>query len=50
MILSRPSQFRWAGLISFLSVWSGAMVYLLYLKNERGHIFHPPFEWIRKIL
>ncbi|KAJ6632267.1 Ferroporti-1 [Mycena sp. CBHHK59/15] len=50
MILSRPSQFRWAGLASFLSVLSGAMVYLVYLKRERGHIFHPPLEWIRKIL
>ncbi|KAJ7157945.1 Ferroporti-1 [Mycena crocata] len=50
MILSRPSQFRWAGLVSFLSVSSGAMVYLVYLKKERGHIFHPPLEWIRKIL
>jgi len=50
MILSRPAQFRWAGLVSFLSVSSGAMVYLVYLKKERGHIFHPPLEWIRKIL
>ncbi|KAJ6511631.1 Ferroporti-1 [Mycena vulgaris] len=50
MILSRPSQFRWAGLVSFLSVSSGAVVYLMYLKRERGHIFHPPLEWIRKIL
>ncbi|KAJ6513536.1 hypothetical protein DFH09DRAFT_1374185 [Mycena vulgaris] len=50
MILSRPSQFRWAGLVSFLSVSSGAVVYLMYLKKERGHIFHPPLEWIRKIL
>ncbi|KAJ7648655.1 Ferroporti-1 [Mycena polygramma] len=50
MILSRPAQFRWAGLVSFVSVSSGAMVYLVYLKKERGHIFHPPMEWIRKLL
>ncbi|KAJ6582249.1 Ferroporti-1 [Mycena capillaripes] len=50
MILSRPAQFRWAGLVSFLSVSSGAVVYLVYLKKERGHVFHPPLEWIRKIL
>ncbi|KAJ7509570.1 Ferroporti-1 [Mycena galericulata] len=50
MILSRPSQFRWAGLVSFLSVSSGAMIYLVYLRKERGHIFHPPLEWIRKML
>ncbi|KAF7355702.1 Solute carrier family 40 protein [Mycena sanguinolenta] len=50
MILSRPTQFRWAGLVSFLSVSSGAMVYLVYLKKERGHIFHSPLNLIRKIL
>ncbi|KAJ7736574.1 Ferroporti-1 [Mycena maculata] len=50
MILSRPSQFRWAGLVSFLSVSSGAVVYLVYLKKERGHVFHSPVGWIRKIL
>ncbi|KAF7302611.1 Solute carrier family 40 protein [Mycena chlorophos] len=51
MILSRPSQFRYATLVSFLSVLSGAAVYLVYLKKERGHVFHAPrVEWIRKIL
>ncbi|KAJ7923457.1 Ferroporti-1 [Mycena leptocephala] len=50
MILSRPADFRWAGLVSFMSVSSGAMVYLVYLKKERGHILHPPMEWIRKML
>jgi iron-regulated transporter 1 len=50
MILSRPADFRWAGLVSFMSVSSGAMVYLVYLKKERGHILHPPMEWIRKII
>ncbi|KAF8213978.1 Ferroporti-1 [Mycena galopus ATCC 62051] len=50
MILSRPAQFRWAGLVSFLSVSSGAMVYMVYLKKERGHIFHSPLDLIRKIL
>ncbi|KAF7321998.1 Solute carrier family 40 protein [Mycena kentingensis (nom. inval.)] len=50
MILSRPSQFRYASLVSFLGVLSGATVYLLYLKKERGHIFHSPHDWLRKIL
>ncbi|KAJ7249722.1 Ferroporti-1 [Mycena haematopus] len=50
MILSRPAQFRWAGLVSFLSVSSGAMVYLAYLKKERGHVFHSPLNLIRKML
>ncbi|KAJ7069263.1 Ferroporti-1 [Mycena amicta] len=50
MFLSRPSQFRYATLVSFFSVLSGATIYLVYLKQERGHIFHAPQEWIRKIL
>ncbi|KAK7062106.1 solute carrier family 40 protein [Favolaschia claudopus] len=50
MIFARPRQFRWAGLVSFLSVSSGALVYLVYLKRERGHIFHSPAGWIRKLL
>ncbi|KAJ7635084.1 Ferroporti-1 [Roridomyces roridus] len=50
MILSRPSEFRWAGLISFLSVTSGAVVYAAYLKKERGHIFHSPAELMRKLI
>ncbi|KAJ7486568.1 hypothetical protein FB451DRAFT_1391477 [Mycena latifolia] len=49
MVLSQPAQFRRPGLLSFPSV-SGAVVYLVYLRKERGHIFHPPMEWIRKIL
>lgn len=50
MILYRPSEFRWAALASFLSVSSGALVYMLYVKKERGHITHIRFDWIKKIL
>jgi iron-regulated transporter 1 len=44
IILSRPQQFRWASLISFLSVCAGVFSYCIYVKKERKHLFHP--EWI----
>ncbi|KAF7312600.1 Solute carrier family 40 protein [Mycena indigotica] len=55
MFLSRPSQFPYATLVSFCSVLSGAMVYVLYLKKERGHIFHVPhrtsdFDTLEKLI
>lgn len=42
MILSRPVQFPWAAIISFVTVSCGAITYTIYLKRERGHIFHVP--------
>ncbi|OCH89023.1 hypothetical protein OBBRIDRAFT_733305 [Obba rivulosa] len=39
-VLSRPSQFKWAALASYVSVVAGAAAYLLYVRKERGHIFH----------
>ncbi|KDQ53177.1 hypothetical protein JAAARDRAFT_197661 [Jaapia argillacea MUCL 33604] len=48
MILSRPSQFRWAALVSFISVCAGALSYLLFLKRMRGHVIHA--EWIESLL
>ncbi|KAI0092219.1 Ferroporti-1 [Irpex rosettiformis] len=52
MILWEPFQFRWAALISFLSVSTGALVYAVYVKKERGHIAHlpPNMTWLKKIL
>ncbi|KAI0778796.1 Ferroporti-1 [Trametes elegans] len=40
IILSRPSQFKYAALASFISVLAGASTYLVYVKRERGHIMH----------
>ncbi|KAI0334124.1 hypothetical protein GY45DRAFT_1270953 [Cubamyces sp. BRFM 1775] len=40
IILSRPSQFKYAALASFISVFAGASTYLVYVKRERGHVFH----------
>ncbi|KAI0652481.1 Ferroporti-1 [Trametes meyenii] len=40
IILSRPSQFKYAALASFISVLAGASTYLAYVKKERGHILH----------
>ncbi|KAI0682075.1 polyketide synthase [Cytidiella melzeri] len=52
MILWEPFQFRWAALVSFVSVSAGALVYMVYVKKERGHIAHLPvrMEWLKKIL
>ncbi|RPD82275.1 hypothetical protein L226DRAFT_528462 [Lentinus tigrinus ALCF2SS1-7] len=40
MVLSKPSQFKWAALASFISVCAGASTYLMYVKKERGHVLH----------
>ena len=48
IILSRPSQFRWAALVSFVAVGIGAMSYLVFLKRMRGHIIHR--EWVEHLL
>lgn len=48
IILSRPSQFRWAALVSFASVGIGAASYLVFLKRMRGHIVHK--EWVESLL
>lgn len=41
MILSQPAQFRWAALISFIAVLLGVLSYTVYVRLERGHVFHP---------
>lgn len=48
IILSRPSQFRWAALVSFISVGLGVSSYLVFLKRMRGHIVHR--EWLESLL
>lgn len=48
MILSRPSQFKWAALASFASVCLGALSYLFYVRKERGHLIH--IEWTERLL
>jgi len=52
MILYRPSQFRWAATVSFASIFTGAITYMIYVKKERGHIAHIPIkmDWVRKML
>ncbi|GAA5835722.1 hypothetical protein JCM11251_007408 [Rhodosporidiobolus azoricus] len=48
IILHRPSQFKWAVLISFVSVALGCVSYLVYVRRERGHLVHA--EWGRALL
>lgn len=40
IILSRPAQFKYAVLVSFIAVCSGAASYLYYSWRQRGHIWH----------
>lgn len=40
IILSRPDQFRWTALASFISVCFGVFSYALFVKKDRGHVFH----------
>lgn len=40
IVLSRPDQFRWTALASFVSVCLGVFSYALFVKKERGHVFH----------
>lgn len=42
MIFATPSVFKWAGLISFISVGCGAVSFAVYVVKERGHYFHVP--------
>ncbi len=42
MVLSEPSQFKWAALASYLSIIAGGVTYLVYVKKERGHVWHHP--------
>lgn len=50
IVLSRPSQFKYAALASFISVCAGAFTYLLYVKRERGHLLHHSLEDIIPLL
>ncbi|EAU90164.2 hypothetical protein CC1G_05702 [Coprinopsis cinerea okayama7 len=46
--LAKPSQFRWAGLISVISVLMGGCLYTLgYARRVRGHI-SPHWRWLKK--
>ncbi|KAL1951323.1 hypothetical protein VTO73DRAFT_472 [Trametes versicolor] len=50
IVLSRPSQFKYAALASFISVCAGAFTYLVYVKRERGHLLHHSLEDIIPLL
>ncbi|GAA6061409.1 hypothetical protein JCM10212_004467 [Sporobolomyces blumeae] len=40
IIFSRPNEFKWAVLFSYVAVVLGALAYLVYVRNERGHLVH----------
>ena len=46
--LAKPSQFRWAGLISLIAVFVGAVLYTFgYARSVRGHVA-PHWRWLVK--
>ncbi|GAA6025360.1 hypothetical protein JCM11491_002746 [Sporobolomyces phaffii] len=48
IIFNKPSEFRWAVVVSYASVVLGALCYLVYVRNERGHLVH--LEWTERLL
>ncbi|KAG8883840.1 hypothetical protein FRB98_002779 [Tulasnella sp. 332] len=48
IILSRPSQFRYAAVVSVASVFAGALSYTAFVKRTRGHVVH--LEWMEHLL
>ncbi|GAA5950123.1 hypothetical protein JCM3765_004204 [Sporobolomyces pararoseus] len=49
IIFNKPSEFKWAVVISFASVVLGALCYLVYVRKERGHLIHLN-EWTERLL
>ncbi|RXW12356.1 hypothetical protein EST38_g13497 [Candolleomyces aberdarensis] len=46
--LAKPSQFRWAGLVSVGAVFVGGLLYIFgYARRVRGHIA-PHWKWLEK--
>ncbi|KID90574.1 Ferroporti-1 [Metarhizium guizhouense ARSEF 977] len=39
---SKPDQFQWPMLISILAVYISGILYALFLRSRRGHLFHAP--------
>lgn len=50
MILSRPQQFKWAALVSFVAVCLATACYLVYAYKERGHLVHIQLDWVTTLL
>lgn len=49
MGLAKPSQFRWAALISVIAVFVGGIIYVFgYAWPVRGHIA-PHWSWLVKL-
>ncbi|KAF5334223.1 hypothetical protein D9611_014333 [Ephemerocybe angulata] len=49
MGLAKPSQFRWAGLVSVIAVLVGGLLYVFgYARRVRGHIA-PHWKWLAKL-
>ncbi|KAF2139465.1 uncharacterized protein K452DRAFT_275786 [Aplosporella prunicola CBS 121167] len=40
IVFSKPEQFRWPVLISFLAVSTAGSLYACFVRSRRGHLFH----------
>ncbi|ORX37528.1 Ferroporti-1 [Kockovaella imperatae] len=46
LLIATPDRFRYTALVSWAAVVTGGILYSLYLRRIRGHLFH--FEWLKK--
>ncbi|OKL61350.1 hypothetical protein UA08_03727 [Talaromyces atroroseus] len=42
IVFSKPSQFQWPVLISTAAVYLAGGLYAYFVRQRRGHLFHPP--------
>jgi iron-regulated transporter 1 len=42
IIFSRPDQFQWPVIISVVAVYAAGGLYASFVRQRRGHLFHPP--------
>ncbi|KAK4235868.1 Ferroporti-1 [Achaetomium macrosporum] len=42
IVFSRPDQFQWPVVISVVAVYAAGGLYASFVRNRRGHLFHPP--------
>ncbi|KAK1757092.1 Ferroporti-1 [Echria macrotheca] len=42
LVFSRPEDFRWPVVISVLAVYLSGILYAMFVRKRRGHLFHAP--------
>lgn len=41
-VFSRPKDFRWPAVISVGAVYASGLLYAVFVRKRRGHLFHAP--------